>query len=338
MSRPVWIDIENPPQVQYLAPFLQAFEQLGVPVSVTARDYGITLELLAERQIAHRLVGRHFGKGKARKAAGVLGRSARLVAHARSTRPRAVLSASRSAAVASRVLGIPSYVIIDYEHVELGVFRRAGSTILFPEVIGAAAFERQGFARERLVPFSGIKEDLTFAWTDLDGVEPHRFDADERLVRVLLRPPAEESHYYVAESGRVARRLLDRLAAREDAVVVFSPRYPWQVEQLAGRTWANEPIVLERPVPFLALLKSVDAVISSGGTMLRESAYLGVPAYSIFQGTIGAVDRHLESDGRMVIVRTEEDLDRLVLAKNERGVSVRPNSDVVLGLARTLAG
>ena len=52
-----------------------------------------------------------------------------------------------------------------------------------------------------------------------------------------------------------------------------------------------------KAVPFVPLLKAVDLVICSGGTMLREAAYLGVPAYSIFKSRIGGVDRYLASIG-----------------------------------------
>ncbi len=45
----VWIDIDNPPQVQYLVPFVDAFRRRGASVALTARDYGNALELLALR-------------------------------------------------------------------------------------------------------------------------------------------------------------------------------------------------------------------------------------------------------------------------------------------------
>ena len=38
--------------------------------------------------------------------------------------------------------------------------------------------------------------------------------------------------------------------------------------------------------------------------MLREAAYLGVPAYSILRSAIGSVDRYLESIGRLRILST----------------------------------
>ena len=47
-----WIDIDNPPQVQYMVPFVDAFERRGLDVLVTARDYGFTTELLG-RAVSH---------------------------------------------------------------------------------------------------------------------------------------------------------------------------------------------------------------------------------------------------------------------------------------------
>jgi hypothetical protein len=47
--------------------------------------------------------------------------------------------------------------------------------------------------------------------------------------------------------------------------------------------------------------------------MAREAAYLGVPSYSIFQGDVGAVDRHLESLGRLEFLTGPEDFGRLRL-------------------------
>jgi predicted glycosyltransferase len=45
--------------------------------------------------------------------------------------------------------------------------------------------------------------------------------------------------------------------------------------------------------------------------MLREAAYLGIPAYSIFQSRMGGVDLRLEQLGRAVLLRDEADLERL---------------------------
>ena len=53
--------------------------------------------------------------------------------------------------------------------------------------------------------------------------------------------------------------------------------------------------------------------------MNREAAALGVPVYSIFRGAIGAVDRHLCSENRLILVESPEEVDtKIQLVKRTR--------------------
>ena len=325
----VWIDIENPPQVQYLLPFRQAFEAAGLETVITARDYGSTVRMLESAGVPAKVYGVRVGRGRLRKAAATAHRAHALQSFLTQTgKPGAVLTASRSAAVAARRLGIPSYVILDYEHVFVRVWRYTDSTVIFPDVIDPAAFVRKGLRPRQLLPVKGIKEDLTFAGVDVDTIAPYDigFVADG-TVRVLFRPPSETSHYYREASTAMARMALERLATA-DALVVFSPREPSQVALLDGLPWKHQPVTLSRSVPFVSLLKSVDAVVCSGGTMLREAAYLGIPAYSILQSDIGAVDRWLETIGRAKLIARPEDVGGIELRR--RGPIRRLDSNPAL--------
>jgi predicted glycosyltransferase len=233
---------------------------------------------------------------------------------------------------------IPSFIVVDYEYVHLGIYRRLGASLLFPDVIDPGIFRRQGFSAAHLVPFRGIKEDITFANVSVENVAPqHLTDADEHLVRVLFRPPAEESHYHRDASSVMSRRLLETLAANARTVVVFSPRYAWQLEQAESLSWHNEPVLLRDAVPFLPLLKASDLVVSAGGTMLREAAYLGVPAYSLFQGSAGAVDRHLQSLGRLELIRTTDDFHRIRLEKSGDRTPLRGNPRVTNDIVKLVS-
>lgn len=308
----LWIDIENPPQVQYLLPVRSAFEAAGAETIVTARDCGDTVAMLEYADVPARVFGSRAGKAKLRKATATVARARDLWRFfSAQERPDVLVAASRPAAMAARRLGIPNFLIHDYEYIYLRMYRATGSIILHPDVIDPAVFCRRGLRPEQLIGFAGLKEDLTFADVDLDAIAPHDLGAvPADVVRVLFRPPAETSHYYREASTTMARETLLRLA-QSRAVVVYSPREPEQVSYLEGLPWRYPPIVLDRPVPFVALLKSVDAVISAGGTMLREAAYLGVPAYSIFQSQIGGVDRWLERVGRLKVLAGAEDLSQL---------------------------
>ena len=54
--------------------------------------------------------------------------------------------------------------------------------------------------------------------------------------------------------------------------------------------------------------------------MNREAAALDVPVYSIFRGTIGAVDCQLSKENRLVLIESLDDVDRKIrLEKRTRG-------------------
>jgi len=42
--------------------------------------------------------------------------------------------------------------------------------------------------------------------------------------------------------------------------------------------------------------------------MNREAAALGIPVYSLFRGTMGAVDKHLAETGKLVLLESEQDV------------------------------
>jgi predicted glycosyltransferase len=239
-----------------------------------------------------------------------------------------VLTGSRAATLSARRLGIPSFVIIDYEYVNLGIYAVSGSHILHPAVIPARVFRRRGIRRTQLLPFAGLKEDISFDGLDLDAVPPYEFpQSDPAELRVLFRPPAEDSHYYRSESGELALELLRHLAGR-DVRVIFSPRYERQRSYLDSvNVWRRQPILLQEPVPFVPLLKGVDAVFSAGGTMVREAAYLGVPSYSMFRGRAGAVDKDLASIGRLKLVSSAADFSRIELTTSRTISRLRPTSN-----------
>jgi predicted glycosyltransferase len=206
-------------------------------------------------------------------------------------------------------------MVCDYEHADLRLYRLARSFILHPDVIAQEVFVEKGFPQERLIGFAGLKEDISFSRLDVESVPPHELGVADGLVRVLFRPPAAETHYYVSRSGALARDLLEHLAADDRVVVVFSPRYGWQSEQLTDMTWSNPPVVLNDAVPFVSLLKSIDLLISSGGTMLREAAWFGVPAYSIFQSELGSVDRYLQQVNRVELIASAAEFGRIRIEK-----------------------
>jgi predicted glycosyltransferase len=81
-------------------------------------------------------------------------------------------------------------------------------------------------------------------------------------------------------------------------------------------------VIPKRVVDGLNLIWHSDFVVSGGGTMNREAAALDVPVYSIFKGKIGAVDRYLESNGRLTLLASKEDVKtKIIIHKRETASS-----------------
>jgi len=303
MKPKIWIDADNPPQAQYLAPLVGIFRDRGCQVLLTARDHDPTLAVLEARGEKPLVLGRMLGTSTTAKVVGNLGRISylsRAVLKHFGGRPDAlVVGQARGAILTAGLMRVPAFVILDYEAVEIGSMKWTGATILHPEVVPAENFIGRGFPKSRLKSFPGLKEDLTFAGLELENEPAAVLPAphDPSLKSVLIRPPSQTCYYRSETTVDLLAEVLDDLAKRTDTQVVFSPREPEQLELLEGREWTVEPVVLPRPLPLVGLLKAVDWVVTGGGTMVREAAWLGVPGVSIFTGSPPAADVWLEDRG-----------------------------------------
>ena len=203
------------------------------------------------------------------------------------------MTASRAAALAGRRFGVPVFTFIDYEYVDLNVPRRTGSYVALPRRDRRRGFRAKGFARDRLIAFAGLKEGISFADVDLASVVPFDFGAArERRSRVCSSGPLRNGRTTTTTSRATwPVRCSNGSRRATTSRSWLTPRMRTRPPTSTRFDWRSAPIVLDDARPFVSLLAAVDAVMSSGGTMLREAAYLGIPAYSIFRSEIGAVDR-----------------------------------------------
>jgi predicted glycosyltransferase len=98
----------------------------------------------------------------------------------------------------------------------------------------------------------------------------------------------------------------------DKVTMVILPRNEKQADVIRRR-WpeyisVGKAIIPDHVIDGLNLLWHSDLAISGGGTMNREAAALGVPVYSIFRGTIGAVDKYLAAQGRLVLLESSDDV------------------------------
>jgi len=303
----IWVDLTNSPHVVIFAPLIARLRARGHEVTVTARDFAQTLGLLERFGIEHRVFGAHGGAGRAGKARAMASRSAQLVRFARSGDfDLAVAHGSTDQPLAARVARIPQVTMFDYEYAAAMHHwnGRLATRVLVPAAIPEQALWRYGIRSPKLVRYPGLKEEYSLADHRTDEGVLGELGLDRGRITAVLRPPPEVTLYHRGLSSDVFAATLDRLLDEDGVQTVVLPRTAEQREQLRGRP----AIVPERPVDGPSLIALADVVVSAGGTMNREAAALGVPAYSPFAGRMGAVDRSLIADGRLRRLERAEDL------------------------------
>jgi hypothetical protein len=335
----VWVDCTNSPHVLIFRPLIARMRARGHEVTVTARDFAQTLGLLERFGIDHTVVGAHGGAGIPGKARAMTGRSAVLARLARRERfDLAVAHGSTDQPLAARLAGTPQVSMFDYEHAA-GMHHwngRLATRVLVPDAIPEPALRRYGIRSPRLVRYPGLKEEYYLADMVPDEGVSTELGLVAGRVTCVLRPPPEVTLYHRGASTELFASVLDRLAREAEAgrvQTVVLPRTPEQREALRGRP----VIVPERPVDGPSLVLAADLVVSAGGTMNREAAALGVPAYTPFAGRLGAVDRRLIAQGRLRRLERAEDVALVPRAHGGRPRLRDPEVLVDLILAPALA-
>lgn len=316
----IWIDMDNSPHVPFFVPIIKELEEMGYSVVLTARDCFQVRDLVNLYNLPCTFVGRHYGKHKLAKVVGTCYRALRLASLLRGENVRlAVAHGSRAQTIASTLLGISSLSLWDYEFTK-GVGKLQPDWVMVPAVIPDSAIHLDA---HRVFKYQGIKEDVYVPGFRPDPGLRARLGLEDDDFVVTARPPADEAHYYNPESDQLFHAAIKYLAEEQGARIVLLPRNEKQGEAaraLWPELFAGRRIIIpEHAVDGLNLLWSSDLAVSGGGTMNREAAALGVPVYSVFRGKIGAVDRYLAQNGRLVLLEKVSDVREKIVVQKARG-------------------
>jgi len=301
----VWIDIDNSPHVPFFMPIVDELEKQGIELTLTARNMYQVCELLDFFKLPCKVIGGHWGKNKLLKILCNCVRVLQLLPEIRKAKPDLAIShGSRAQLLASKILGIPTIMLHDYEFSTKTGFLEA-DWVLMPDVIPDGLMSKKS---ERVLRYPGLKEDVYIPRFRPDPSIFSQLNISPDNLIVTVRPPATEAHYHNPESEALFAETMRLLASDPNVRAITLPRNTRQGQQLQaewGDLIASGCMVIPKsPVDGLNLLWFSDLVVSGGGTMNREAAALGVPVYSIFRGKIGAVDRYLTEQGRLTLVET----------------------------------
>ena len=308
-KKKIWIDLDNTPHIPFFKPIIDELNKRGYECVLTARDAYQVLDLADRYGLKYEKIGHHYGKNKLLKVWGTLFRSLELLPFVIKNKPAVAVShGSRTQLIASRLSGVSSLVLIDYEYTQ-GLMIIHPNYLMVPDVILTNSFK---ISQKNVSSYPGIKEDVYVVSYTPNPSIINELKIDERKTVITIRPPATEAHYFHQASEELFEASMRYLLQKEETQLILLPRNKKQ-EEFVRKTWGSfvesERIIIpDHAVNGLDLMWYSDLVISGGGTMNREAAALGVPVYSIFRGAIGAVDHHLSQQGRLILLEKPADL------------------------------
>lgn len=321
----VWIDLANSPHVPFFAPILDRLRLRGHTVVLTAREFAQTLPLARARGWSVQTIGGHGGTNLARKALNISGRAMALRRFGALARADVAVSHNSYAhGLASKLLGLPYATIMDYEHTPANhVSFRLADLVIVPRLIDPVSIARFGARPRKMMRYDGIKEQLYLSGfvpdPSFDETEAGRM-IDPGRVLVVARPPADFAVYHRFDNP-LFEGVVRALAADSKAQILLLPRTAAQRRMVEG--WRLPGCsILPESTDGASLIARADLVVSAGGTMNREAAVLGTPAWTVFKGKMGAVDRWLAEIGRLEVLRDVSDLGRLELRKKVPGAAL----------------
>lgn len=329
MDKPkrIWIDIDNSPHVPFFIPIIEELRKRGHELILTARDAYQVRELLKLHHLSCKLVGSHYGKMRAAKILGTCIRAAQLLPRIVGQKiDLAVSHGSRAQMACGFALGIPTLLILDYEYIAMMGFIRP-DWIFVPQIIPDS---KELKPKRHVVRYPGLKEDVYVPRLRVNPLVRSQLGFDEADIVATVRPPATEAHYHNPEAEVFLEAVLNFLTQAPEVRVILLPRNVRQDKMLrkAWEKWiSNRKIVIpESAIDGMNLIWFSDILISGGGTMNREAAALGVPVYSIFRAKIGAVDRQLQREGKLIFIESVEDIrKKIVLACRQKGEQKIPS-------------
>ena len=325
----VWIDVTNSPHVVFFRPLIRLLGERGAEVTITAREFAQTLELLDDAGLEYTVLGPpHGGASRARKMRAMAGRLRALRLFARRRGFDVALShASHELPLAARTLGIPSAYAFDYEFAlaQHGLGCRAATRVVVPEVIPQARLDRVGARARKVRRYEGLKEEYYLHDFAPDPSVLDRLGIDRARVLAVVRTPPEVSLYH-HHGNPLFADVIERLGNDPGVQAVALPRTPAQRESLRA-SGLPSLVVPERAVDALSLVAQADLVVSAGGTMNREAVALGTPVWTTFAGRLGAVDEALIGDGRL---RVLTDASELRVERKPAGAGVATRDPAVL--------
>lgn len=286
----IWFDISNSPHVILFYDLIKDLEKSGHQVLITTRPLANTIDLLDQKSLKYRIVGKHYGKNIYKKIAGFPVRVWQLYRLLYGSNiDIAVGQSSFHLPVVARFLNIKSVYTNDNEHAAGNIIAfYFANKILLPDNFILNKYLNTEWVKSKIMFYPGVKEGI-YLWIKHHELNLKRSQIVNEAIKIYIRPEPQTAEYYTG-----ALYFLDEI------IVQLQGQYTVTIltrneDQYKHYTQSNfkKCIVPAKPLSFDDIAMDCTLFIGAGGSMTREFALLGIPTISVYQDKLLAVDKLL---------------------------------------------
>lgn len=315
----IWLDIANTPQVHFMLGIKSMLN--NCEISITARDFSETVQLLEKYGEQYQVIGDHKGKNTIKKIIGIGERFLDL--KKRKIEYDFSISCGSEAAIYKAFLERKKIITFgDNDLAKQWTYGILADYCFFPTAIDKKIINKQMIKNKKIIHYDGFKEDIYLA-----NYKPQSSIKDKIPFEnyIIVRPENIKANY-VKNGNNVITPDLLRLLVKKGYNVLYLPRYDIDANYAKG---LKNIFIPKEAINGLDAVYYSDGVLTGAGTFAREAACLGVPAISFFAGhKLLAVDRKLIDERKMCFSRNPSDIVNM-LPKLERRVSESDRSKQV---------
>lgn len=306
-----WIDILTPKQILFFKPLKDKLESLGFEVLATSRKYRELEPIARMQKLDLTYVGERGGSSRAEQLAAATRRQAEIAPRIKRFAPN--VSVSVASGVCARVsfgLGIKHIAVNDSPHSEVAGRLSLPLThhLFCPWVIPYEAWAKFGVPRSKITRYHALDP---AAWLKRKGRKGPIPRLNRKRKTVVVRLEESYAPYMAGTKRSWNDAVLQSLSVKAaDANLVVLCRYGDQLRKVRAK-FGDRFIVPGEVVDGRSLLAVTDVFVGLGGTMTTESALMGVPTISAFQGFLYTED-YLISVGLLRRTQSPARLARMV--------------------------
>jgi predicted glycosyltransferase len=297
-----------------MVPIIDELKKLGHEVHLTVRDFAQTAQLVSNYNLEYSIIENHGGKRLWCKGFNLAKGVFSMVKWVALKKFDLALSHnSYSQAIAASIFRIPMVTMMDYEFQPANHLSfRLATSVLVPDLLPDDLLRKFG-ANGKLNKYKGVKEQIYLSSFSPESDFLKTLGLNTEKIIAVLRPPATMAIYHRFDNV-IFDHIFEHLADKSNLTIVLLPRTREQKRIFESKMYANV-FIPKHAINGANLIYHSDLVISAGGTMNREAVVLGTPTYTVYAGQLGSIDSHFISTGRMIHIKSDEDISKIVLQK-----------------------